>query len=486
MKKTNIVILLLILTLFFVGPARAEVEFSEELFVELAEGTIAIPEIEIPDYRRVELDNGMIFYLSEDDELPVVELRGYILGGRSQETQETAGVANIMAHLMNTGTQNFSERELIRYKELNGLELNISSGRDRFSFSGSALIGEQQELYSLLAEKLRNPRFDGDYFQRIIQESYQGVMQGYYDEDSLLAMYFNKNIYGEKHPYSFGSNLDLLLSTLQQLTPDKVERFYRKTVDPSQIIIAISGDIEIEETVALLEEEFTDWESKNTKLKDPAIVLNSDNFNRILLVNKEDATHAKMRMGYNFYDSSFEKRAAFRIGDRIFGGGDFSSRLVDNLRVQRGYVYAAYSVSSYNQLGGVYYITTDVDPGKAYITMAEIKQEMEAISRGRDPITEEEVDNRLNLFNALYPQSFTSRIGTLNHIMYNIEVRERGEDPINEYIQEINALTANEVQQVFADYSFPHRFLTVIVGNKDDILPAFEEQGLQVEVVDAF
>lgn len=74
----------------------AAVEFDEALFLELAENVNEIPQIAVPDYDRVVLDNGIVLYLVEDDQLPIVEMRGYILGGRSQEPSELPGVFDLV------------------------------------------------------------------------------------------------------------------------------------------------------------------------------------------------------------------------------------------------------------------------------------------------------------------------------------------------------------------------------------------------------
>lgn len=485
MNKLKLILIILVLQLIFVPSVLAEVDFSQELFTELADSINGIPYIETPDYTRIELDNGMIVYLAEDNELPIVEIKGYIKGGRSQESQELAGISSIMVKLMNTGTKNYSEAELSRYKELNGLSFDLFSSNDRYSFSANSLSIDQKELISLIAEILINPEFEADYYYRIIQEYYQLVLQQYYNDSSLLDMFFTTNLYGD-HPYSYSSNIGLVISALERMTPIDVEKFYQETIGPANMIIAISGDIELKEMEGLIKEKFGDWESKGVELKEAEVIVDEENYNKIILINKEDATHARMRMGYNFYDSRFEDRVPFMMANRIFGGGDFSSRLMDNLRTQRGYVYGIYSGITYNQLGGVYFISTDVDPGKAYETMEAIKEEMLAISEGKEEISEEELFMNVNLYNALFPKAYKNQLSVLSKLMFDIEFMDEDEDSINSFVKEYNELTASQVQEVFVEHTYPERFLTVIVARKDDILPVFQEQGIEVEVIDLF
>lgn len=485
MKKLRLILMIIVLQLLLVNTVLAEVEFSQEMFLELAESINEVPYIETPAYKRIELENGMIVYLAEDRELPIVEVSGFIKGGISQESKELAGISSIMVRLMNTGTENYSELELARYKELNGLSFNISSSYDRYSFSANSLSIDQEKLIGLMAEILRNTQFEADYYQRIIQEYYQILLQQYYYDTSLVDIYFKTNLYGE-HPYGYANNIKLIIAALQRMTPVELENFYQNTIDPANLVMAVAGDIDIEEMEELIREQFGDWESQGVELKEKEVAVNEANYNRIILVNKADATHARMKMGYNFYNAHFEHRVPFLMANRVFGSGDFSSRLMDNLRNKLGYVYGIYSGVSYRLLGGLYYISTDVTPDKAYETMEAIKEEMLAIKEGRQRISEEELFRNVNLYNALFPKSYKNQINVLSDLMFDIEVMGKGEDSLNDFIREYNSLTADQVQEVFAKHTFPEKILTVIVGRKEDILPVFQEQGLEVEVVEPF
>lgn len=485
MKKYQLILLVFVLPFLLINTIQAKVEFSQELFEELASNINVIPHIETPDYKRVELENGMVFYLAEDKKLPVIEVMGYIKGGMSQETPELAGISSIMARLMNTGTKNYSELELARYKELNGLTFNISSSHDRYNFSANSLCDDQKELFTLIAEVLKNPEFAGDYFGRIIQEYYQALLQHYYYDSSLLEMYFNTAIYGN-HPYGYSDNLGLVVSALQTMTPAALEEFYQETIDPANIMMAITGALDLAEMESLIRETFADWESKGVELKEREIAPDERNYHRVILVNKVDATHAKMKMGYNFYDYKYQDRAAFTMANLVFGGGDFSSRLMDDLRSKKGYVYGIYSGVSFNKLGGLYYITTDVAPEKAYETMGEIKDEMLVIKEGKKKISEDELFRIVNLYNAFFPKTYKEQISILTEIMYAREILGEEENYLNDFIEEYNELTAARVQEVFTQDTFPERFLTVIVGKKEDVLPAFQEQGIEVEVIELF
>lgn len=111
---------------------------------------------------------------------------------------------------------------------------------------------------------------------------------------------------------------------------------------------------------------------------------------------------------------------------------------------------------------------------------------MLAIKEGKKAISENELFRIVNLYNAFFPRTYKEEITVLADIMYAREILGESDNYINEYIEEYNNLTAAQVQEVFARDTFPERFLTVIVGRKEDILPAFQEQGIEVELVELF
>ena len=358
----------------------AKVDFDQQLYRELAQGKNEAPYIKLPDYKRIELDNKLVFYLVEDHSYPTVEVTGYLKGGRRQESKQLAGITNFMFEMMNTGTKNYGQQELARYKELHGIDFGFSVKNDYYKFSGSSLSSDKKTLISLIAEILRKPNFKADYYQRIKEETKRGLAQAKTRQDSLLNMYFFKEIY-EGHPYSFAYDYDLQREALANINPNSLKKFYQNNIGPNNLTIGIVGDINIEEIKRLVKEEFGSWSQKEIKLKQPELKMDSLAQNKIKVVNKPDASQAKIRLGYNFYNNKFEDRIAFKMANRVYGGGSFSSRLMENLRSDKGYVYSIYSKSNYYRLGGAYYIETEVKPNKAYQTVKAVKNEMLEIGR---------------------------------------------------------------------------------------------------------
>ncbi|MFW5737265.1 MAG: M16 family metallopeptidase, partial [Halanaerobium sp.] len=399
-RKTIFIISLLLISVIFIPTVRAETELSNELFYELIKTKNEKPEIEIPDYEKVELKNGMVVYLVKNDEYPVVEVRGFIEGGRRQESSDLAGISDIMVKMMSTGTKNLDEEEYAKEKELSGIDLNFGVSNDTFKIDGSALSSETENLLSLLADSLKNPDFQASYLQRVLQEQQQYLAQSTVQADQLLNSHFFKNIYGN-HPYSYAKNLDLKQSKLKTFNSQKLKDFYNNSIGPEKMVMAVVGEIDIEKARETIKDNFGDWEKQNIEIKKSEIDKTGYDQNKVIIVDKKDTDQAHMKLGYNFSGHDFENETEFLIGNRIFGQGGFSSRLMENIRSEKGYVYSIYSDVSYNKDGGVYYINTKVDPAKAVEVLKAVKDEMEIIKNGENKITKKEVEENINLYNGL-------------------------------------------------------------------------------------
>ena len=482
-KKIIIYTLVIVLSLSLSVSVGAQ-DFSPEFFRELADVVNEKPEIEVPDYELLELDNGMKFYLAQNNNLPIFEIRGYIDGGKINESRDNVGITSLMTEVMLLATENYGESEFSIFKETNALSLNLGAGSDRISISGNSLNTESSELISLLAEVLRRPKFEGNHFERTVKEYQQLYRQKFYDDSALLNMHFYKNLYGE-HPYGYNYNYNLILDFLSQVDSKEMNNFYQKTINPEDIAIAISGDFEADKIKEELQSSFSNWENTEENLNKSYVNVNQNIHNKIIVVNKADATQANMRMGYNFYSSKYPKRIPFMMGNRIFGSGSFNSRLMENLRSNKGYVYGTNAQIRYNDYGGAYFINLSLEPEKALAGMKAVKKEMLKIKNEEKPFEEEELFENINLYNAVFPKAYQHQIDVLDEIVYQKEFNNHTDEYLNNFVKQYNGLEVSEVQRIFAEDLYPKILFTVIVGPKEKILPQFEEAGVEVEVIES-
>lgn len=467
--------------------AMAQVRYTPELFQKLAQTRNPIPTIRIPEYHKKVLENGLTLYLVEDRTLPIVIMGGLIRGGQSLETPDLAGISGFMANLMNTGTKRYDEMELGKYQEDHGVYFQITAESDSFNLSGNALRSEQQQLMALAAEILRRPRFDRDYFKRKQHQWRQGLKQAKTEEDNLVNMFFYKNVM-KGHPYSFDFDYDLQLSVLDRLTPERLETYYQRAIAPNRTVLYLYGDLDWD-AVAALEDEFGDWPPGEAMGSLPNVAENKDTYGKIVVVDKADATQARIKLGYLFdrdalFGDNLQDFTAFEIANTIYGGGDFESRLMREIRSEKGYAYGIYSAIYAPSLGGAYHINTSVPPDKALETIESIQRIMAALQLDQGSFEPDEVFQIINLRNAFFPAVYRQPDEVLRSMIYQVELKRRSEAYLNQYIKQYNKVTAAKARRIFAEYVFPEKIFTVIVGKKEDLLPQFEAKGILVDVIE--
>lgn len=479
MKKTLSFIFALVILVMSVS----SVEITKELYEKLSQSKNKIPSFSLPKYEKMVLKNGMIIYLAEDHELPVIEITGYIKGGRMHETAATAGITDFMFSMMNTGNKAMEEKAFVDYKALNGVSFGIGAKNDYHTFSGNALIIDTDALFTVMRDTLLTPDFEATWFKRIKRNNLRGLEQAKTQDASLMSWHYGKMLY-PNHPYSFDDDITLLTQSYTDITPDKLKAHYDATIAPNLVVMSIVGDFNTKEMKTKIASYFERWEKKNITipaLKTPDV---SAHYGKIILVNKPDSTQAKIKMGYNFYGWDFKDRVSFMMANRVYCGGGFDSRLMKNLRVEKGYVYSVYGDFNNSMNGGDYFVFTEVKPENAYETLQVVKEEMNAITSKTKAITDQELFEMVNLYNAQFPAYYKDVSTVLDNIVFNLEIRKRGKNYLNEFVKQYNKLTAAKVQADFIKYVKPDNFITVIIGKKEAILPQFEEKGIKVEVIE--
>jgi len=102
---------------------------------------------------------------------------------------------------------------------------------------------------------------------------------------------------------------------------------------------------------------------------------------------------------------------------------------------------------------------------------------MKAIKSGEKAIGEDELFEVINLYNAQFPDAYKDTISILDSVVLNAEIRGRNPNYVNEFIQAYNALDAKTANEVFSKYSYPEKFVVVLVGQKDKIVQNLEANG---------
>lgn len=454
-----LVVPLLLLMLAMVRPAAAATpkHYTDLTFPPL-------PEIKIPQYDRFQLANGMVVYLMEDHEFPLVGGTALIRTGDRFEPAERVGLAELTGTVMRSGgTQTHPAAQLNQLLEQKAASVETGISEAAGSAGFSALSEDLEPVFGLFAEVVQSPAFAADQLAVAKTQVRGGIARRNDDPNGITSREFTKLIYGANSPYARTTEY----ATIDPIAREDLVNFYRQYYSPDRIILGIVGDFNPQTMRRLIEQKFGNWqpEKPSTNLTIP----NASQVNQggIFLVDQPQLTQSNIRMGHLGGLLNSPDYPALTVMNEVLNG--FGGRLFNEVRSRQGLAYSVYGLWSprYDYPG----LFVAGGQTRSEATVPFIKSVMAELARIRKaPVTDTELkvakDSVLNsfIFNFQEPSQTLSRLLTYEYYGYP-------KDFIFQYQQGVEATTIADVQRVANKYLKPDNIVTLVVGNAKAIQP---------------
>jgi zinc protease len=436
------------------------------------------PEVELPDYTRFEMDNGIVVYLMEDHELPLVSGSAMFYTGDRLEPAEKVGLASIVGEVMRSGGTREHPADLLN-QLLEQRAASVETGIDTTtgSASFSSLTEDLTDVFGWFAEVIRAPAFPQDKID-LSKKQWQGTIARRNDDPEGIAdREFNKLIYGADSPYA----RTVEYRTLSRISREDLIGFYQQYFHPNNMLLGIVGDFEPDQMRALIEAEFGDWQPA-FELGDRQQIPTAAQVKQggIFLVDQPQLTQSYIQMGHLGGKFDNPDYPALSVLNEVLNG--FGGRLVNEVRSRQGLAYVVYAVWSPRfDFPGLF-----IGGGqtRSEATVPFIQSMFREIEAARmTPVTEAELarakDSVLNafIFNFQTPGQTLSRLMRYEYYGYPA-------DFIFQYQRQVAATTAEAVQQAAQTYLNPEQIVTLVVGNTAAIEPPLSTLGVEVAPVD--
>jgi predicted Zn-dependent peptidase len=320
----------------------------------------------------------------------------------------------------------------------------------------------------------RNSTFPQQEFEVIKTQTLTFLDQDAVNPASMANRQFGRLAYGN-HPYGFITDPE----TVENLTRDDVVEFHQTYFKPNNALLVIVGGIDAEEAQAEAERVFGDWQEGDVPdfLDYPEAELGDTS--AIYLVDRPTSEQATVQVGNRAINARAPERYALSVINTVLGSGS-SSRLYTNLREDKGYTYGVYSRFGRPNDTSTFRVVGDVSQDHAADAVQEILKELERIRT--EPISEPELaDAQAQLIGNFalaieQPADFADQLAT--RYLTGLPIEE-----LNDYLQEIEAVTAEEAQAAAAKYIDSEQPIIVVVGDAEVVKPQLEKIG-KVVVVD--
>ena len=431
------------------------------------------PQPPVPD--RFELDNGMIVYLLEDHELPIIDISVRVRTGSIYEPADKVGLAVIAGAVMRTGgTASKTGDELDEILENLAASVETGIGTDSGSASMSVLKEDLDIGLSILADILMNPAFREDKIELEKVQHRSGIARRNDNPGGITRREFGKLIYGADSPYARTTEYD----TINSITRDDLLDFYQKFFRPNNVILGVLGDFNSETMLAKIQEAFKDWEPAAIDL--PGKPKIPEAYGKIVaLVNREDVNQTNIRMGHIGWLRTNEDYPALVVMSQILGIG-FSSRLINSIRVEKG---LAYSVGNNYGAGydipGLFFIVCGT---KSETTVTAIEAILAEVEKMRtEEVTDDELKQAIDGFMNSSVFDYDTKGEILSRAL-RYEYYEYPQDFVEQLMAGIREVTKADVRRVAAEYLHPDKFTFIAVGKASDFDKPLNTLGDVMEV----
>ncbi|MGL5793910.1 MAG: M16 family metallopeptidase [Waterburya sp.] len=436
-----------------------------------------LPEIQLPEYKRYELDNGMVVYLLEDRDLPLISGTALIRTGTRFEPANKVGLAELTGTVMRSGgTKNHSpdKLNLILEQKAASIEtgIDITSGNASFE----TLTEDLDTVLPLFAEVLRQPAFDPEQFAIAKKQQQGAIARRNDDPNEIVSREFDKVIYGATSPYARTVEYE----TLDNISRQDVLDFYQTYIRPDSIILGLVGDFDSDAMIQRVQDTFGDWQVNTSVPNLEAPLAKQENAQGLFVINRPKLTQSNILLGHIGGQLDSPDYPTLSVLNGVLNG--FGGRLFNEVRSRQGLAYSVYGAWNPNYdfdgefiAGGQTQTNNTVPFIKAIVAQIE-KLRTTAISEQELVNAKESILNSF-VFNFQTPSQTLSRLMRYEYFDYP-------EDFIFEYQKQVQNTTEADILQVAQQYLQPDKLVTLVVGNSQAMNPSLDSLAKNINTVD--
>ncbi len=469
LKANAIFPALLIFTFLFTAPRTA---FSQATWQQIP--IPPLPAFKPAQPKRIQLSNGMVIFLQEDHELPLIQGSARIRGGKAQESAEKTGLATIFGEVWRTGgTKDQTGDQLDDYLEARAAKVETGGGPDSTSISLNCLKADFDDVFKVFVDLMRNPEFRGDKLDLAQKQAYDAISRRNDEIGEIAERESTKLAYGPNNPYAREAEY----ATVAAITRDDLFDWHKKYVEPNNIILGIDGDFDPAAMESKLRAAFESW-PKGPELPKPEIKYEPAKPG-YYLVKKEDVNQSNIFMVTLGITRNNPDYYAVSVFNEAFGGG-FSSRLFNDIRTKRGLAYeVGGGIGANFGHPGIERFVVGTKSQSTVESIEALNHDIDELSKR--PITDDEIKHAKDaILNA-----FIFRLDSPDKILAErmaYELYGYPPDWLDKYQAEIQKVTAADVNRVAAKYVHRNQLAVLVAGNPNDFDKPLSSLGPVTEI----
>jgi predicted Zn-dependent peptidase len=394
----------------------------------------------LPKINTQKLKNSVSFHQLITKNQPILGFQIAFEAGRCQENK--LGEASFMAQQLLEGTHTHTGKQIADKISFYGASINIDSGNDFTIVSFYTLGKHLENLLPLLKEILQEPTFPQSELDNLKNRSVQNLKIQKERTAYLATAKIKETLFKENHPYSTSPSEESIRAIQRQDILD----FYSKNIKSNSFEAYLVGDIDAD-SEKLITDFIESFEVEVDK-KEKELLQNPPNSITKIYEEIEGSVQTSIRIGRILFDQKHPDYAAFKVMNMILGGY-FGSRLMQNIREDKGYTYGISSRNAAMKNGSYFVIGTDVKKEIYQDAVSEIYKEIEKLKN--EPVSEEELENVKNYMSGNFLGSLSTAFAVMDK-MQDIHLYNLDENYYNNYITKLRNVTIEDVQKMAQTY----------------------------------
>jgi len=417
-------------------------------------------EVRWPKRSKSKLANGLKIILLESHTIPKFHGELYFRSGNAAAASRGTALAEMASTMVRTGTTKHSSRELEELLRGLGADLSVSAGQDNSAISFAGLSDHAEPLLQLVDELAREATFPTAEFERERRQKLEEVKLERTQPGYLAGERLRKILFGN-HPYAQISPTE---EQVAAYTRDELQSVYRDFYTPENAVLILVGDFDSAAMQQSAEKVFGDWSGKKPDVSEnpePPVPKGK----RVYLVDLPGSVQTQIVCGCHAITRKNPDWIRLGLTNSLYGGA-FNSRLVMNIREDKGYTYSPRSGVNALRQCGYFSVSAAVRNDVVAASLTEIFYELDKLRSL--PVPEPELLDAQNYLTGVFSMGLATQSGLLSQIS-TLALNDLPDDYLETYREKVRALKPEDVLAAARKYFDSPNMQIVVVGDRKHI-----------------
>jgi len=413
--------------------------------------------IAFPKPQKFLLPNGLLVYLFEDHELPLIDAAIDFKAGGVFDPPAKPGLASLAATLMRAGgTDQQTPDQVDEVLEFMPAQVSLGAGDDMLTGSVSAVKDKFPEALRIFAAMLRAPRFDSSRLEVEKARAIEDIRRRWDDPGDVAELNFRRLVYGTSSPWARLPTED----SVTRIGRDDLVGFHRLYIHPNNAVLGVAGDFDGKGMKKLLEETFRGW--SQAKVTPPQVPKIKDEIPAGVHLVARPVTQSHVEIGHLGVNRFDPDKFAIKILNFILGEGGFTSRLVKEVRSNRGLAYSVGGGIGLDSDRGLFQISCSTKAASTVEAIDLIRTILRQM-REQGP-TEQEVKEAKEAGINSFVFSVDGTVRFMQTFLY-YDFYNYPPDFLQSYRDNLAKVTRGQVHEAARKHINPDRLVVLVVGN---------------------